>query len=96
MVMIWKMMKLKKTMKMIKMMKMMQLMKTMKMMVKVTNTMVILQGEAYCGAHTDHATCTEVNIGLFLIILSLVMLIPILIIFSRSSVMLIIVRTLPH
>ena len=40
-----------------------EMMKMVKMKIKSVTAMIIShQGEAYCGAHTDHATCTEVII----------------------------------
>ena len=67
MVIMWKMMQMMQMMQM-------KMMKMMKMKIKSVTAMIVPhQGEAYCGAHTDHATCTEVIILMTMIMMMMIM-----------------------
>ena len=58
-----------------KMMQMMQMMQMKIVKIKSVTAMIIShQGEAYCGAHTDHATCTEVIILMTKIMMMMTMI----------------------
>ena len=71
MVIMWKMVQRMQMMQM----KMMKMMKMVKMKIKSVTAMIIShQGEAYCGAHTDHATCTEVIILMTKIMMMMTMI----------------------
>ena len=51
-----------------------EMVEMVKMKIKSVTAMIIShQGEAYCGAHTDHATCTEVIILMTMIIMMMIM-----------------------
>ena len=65
-----------------------EMMKMVKMKIKSVTAMIIShQGEAYCGAHTDHATCTEVIILMTKIMIILVMEQTIVMVMTATIVM---------